>query len=172
MPRLKSRVRIPFPAPLKNMGQVKYLALIFCRFTPFLPIQQIACQNPFLINLVKSVPYLCLNRALKIFPCLQLTREMTTTCCAQYCNNPHYSLIAVRNKVEGLKVRIRRALIGIGSPVWGFLPRRSAFCLTTKEPNPEIFRFSPFSRVSFMMLNADSTISCERLREHDVKPAL
>jgi hypothetical protein len=50
------------------MGQVKYLALILCGFTTIITSPLLTHQSLFYAKLVKSVPYLCLNRALKYRP--------------------------------------------------------------------------------------------------------
>ena len=59
--------------------------------------------------------------------------------------------MAFLSRALGLNVRTRLASMVRASPVWGLRPRRSAFCLTIKLPNPDIFRFSPDSRVVFII---------------------
>jgi hypothetical protein len=48
------------------MGQVKYLALILCGFTPITLTFLAPPQNLFHTESVGSVPCLCLNRALTV----------------------------------------------------------------------------------------------------------
>src|SRR5207248_11123699 len=59
----------------------------------------------------------------------------------------------------GLKVRTRRALMVISSPVCGLRPTRAFLSRTTKLPKPEILIFSPRSSVSLMVSKTISTIS-------------
>ena len=49
------------------------------------------------------------------------------------------------------------AVIGTSSPVLGFLPTLSFFCLTTNVPNDEIFTSSPFIKLNNISLNTEST---------------
>jgi hypothetical protein len=58
-----------------------------------------------------------------------------------------------RRKVEEeLNVTTLRESIVRSAPVWGFLPLRDLFFLTSHFPNPEIRRCSPFSRAVIMIL--------------------
>lgn len=59
----------------------------------------------------------------------------------------------------GLKVRILRALMVRGSPVWGLRPVRSCFWWTLNLPNPVILTSSPQASVFLIMSRMDPTIS-------------
>jgi hypothetical protein len=49
----------------------------------------------------------------------------------------------------------------MASPVLGFPPFPPDFYLTTKFPNPDIIRFSPFSRVVLIKSKTSSAISTD-----------
>ena len=62
-----------------------------------------------------------------------------------------------------LKVKTFLGAIVMGSPVWGFRPRRWRFSWTENLPKLEIRTSSPDSRVCLMTSKTVSTSSVERI---------
>src|SRR5690606_32440603 len=79
------------------------------------------------------------------------------------------SLSAALRICEGRKTRTLRASITISLPVWGLRPIRSFFSRTSKLPKPEIFTFSPRSRLCLMVSKTVSTISADSFLEHPTR---
>ena len=73
-----AKVEVAGPNPVsrskKYTGQVKYLALILCGFTPITLTPLLTHQNLFHTNIVKSVPCPCLNCAIPFLQFAHLTK--------------------------------------------------------------------------------------------------